>query len=132
MLLPQQGHDVVSGSITISDPRQVRRQRFAPAGLGPRAQHRRSLFRRCLLVRARDLAFFECELQLVGVEPLRVPTKLRSLELPDDVVHPLDPEEQFVALGEQRQRCGSQARNILRKRIGRRHRDPDSTTIRRS
>jgi hypothetical protein len=48
----------------------------------------------------RNLAFFEGELQLVGGEPLGVPTELCSLELPDDVVHPLDAAEQLVALGD--------------------------------
>ena len=81
-------------------------------------------------MRARDLAFFERELQLVGVELFRVPTELYPLELPDDVVHPIDPAEQFVALGEQRQRRGPQTRHVLGKRIGCRHRDPDSTTFR--
>jgi hypothetical protein len=71
-------------------------------------------------------------LQLVGVELFRVPAVLRSLELPDDVVHPLDPAEQFVAFGEQRQRRGLQTRHILGKGIGRRHREPDSTIFRRA
>jgi hypothetical protein len=52
---------------------------------------------------------------------------LRPLELPDDVVHPVDPAEQFVALDEQRQCRGPQARHILGKSIGRRHREVDST-----
>jgi hypothetical protein len=60
-----------------------------------------------------------------------VPAELRPLELPDDVVHPLDPADQFVALGEQRQRHGPQARHILGKSIGRRHREVDSTIFRR-
>jgi len=55
-------------------------------------------------VRARNVAFFERELQLVGVEPLRMPAELCSLELPDELAHPLDAAEQFVALGDQRQR----------------------------
>src|SRR5260221_158186 len=45
----------------------------------------------------------------------------------DQRTHPL---EQFVTLGDQRQRHRPQARHILRKHIGRRHRNPDSTTIR--
>jgi hypothetical protein len=41
-------------------------QRFARAGLGPRARHRRLLFRHRLLARRRDLAVFKRELPLVG------------------------------------------------------------------
>jgi hypothetical protein len=86
------------------DPPQMRRQRFALTRLGPRAPRRRSFLRRRLTLRAGNLAFFERELQLVGVEPLQIPAELRSLELPDELAHPLDPAEQFVALGDQRQR----------------------------
>src|ERR1700736_2373862 len=68
----------------------MRGQRFALARLGPRARWRRLLLRRCLPVRARNVAFFERELQLVGVEPLRMPAELCSLELPDELAHPLD------------------------------------------
>ena len=72
------------------------------------------------------------KLQLFRVEPLRVPAELRPLELADDVVHRLDPADQFVALDEQRQRHGPQARHILGKSIGRCHREVDSTIFRRS
>ena len=84
------------------NPRQVCRQRFALARLRPRARCRRLLLSRCLRLRAGDFAFFEGELQLVGIEPLRMPAELCSLELPDDLAHPLDAAEQFVALGDQR------------------------------
>jgi hypothetical protein len=81
-------------------------------------------------VRARNVAFFERELQLVGVEPLRMPAELCSLELPDELAHPLDAAEQFVALGDQRQRRRPQARHVPGKRVGRRHRSPGSTLFR--
>ena len=86
------------------DPRQMRGQRFALAGLAPRARRRRPLFRRRLLARRRDLALFKSKGQLVGVEPLRASAILRPLELADDVVHRLDPAGQLVALGQQPQR----------------------------
>jgi hypothetical protein len=72
-------------------------------------------------------AFFERELQLVGVEPLGVPAELGPLQLPDDQLHPLNATEQRVALGSQRLDRGPQARHVFEKRIRRRHRDPDST-----
>jgi hypothetical protein len=37
-----------------------------------------------------------------------VPAKLRSLELPDDVVHPIDPAEQFVEVFVQEPRLRAQ------------------------
>jgi hypothetical protein len=43
------------------------------------------LLSRCPRLRAGDFAFFERELQLIGVEPLRMPAELCSLELPDDL-----------------------------------------------
>jgi len=67
---------------------------------------------------------------LVRVEPLGVPAELGSLQLPDNQLHPLDATEQRVALGDQRQRRGPQARHVFGKRIRRRHCDPDSTTVR--
>ena len=81
-------------------------------------------------MRARNLAFFERELQLAGVEPLRMPAELGSLELPNDLAHSLDTAEQFVALGDQRHRRGAQAQHVFGKRVGRRHRSPDSTIFR--
>jgi hypothetical protein len=74
-----------------------------------------------------NFAFFERELQLVGIEPLGVPAELGPLQLPDDQLHPLDAAEQRVALGSQRLYRGSQARHVFGKRIRRRHHDPDST-----
>jgi hypothetical protein len=59
-----------------------------------------------------------------------MPAELRPLKYTDDVVHSLDPAEQFVTLGEQRQCRGPQARHIFGKRIGRHHRARDSNTIR--
>ena len=53
-----------------------------------------------------------------------------SLELPDELAHPLDAAEQFVALGDQRQCCRPQARHIFGKRVGRRYRSPGSTIFR--
>ena len=108
----------------------MRGQRSAFARLGPRERCRRLLLRRCLPVRARNVAFFERELQLVGVEPLRMPAELCSLELPDELAHPLDAAEQFVALGDQRQRCRPQARHVPGKRVGHRHCSPGSTLFR--
>jgi hypothetical protein len=65
--------------------RQVRGQRFPHAGFGSWVRH--PLFRRRPFVCARDLAFFKLQLQLVGVEPLRMSAELRALELSDDQVH---------------------------------------------
>ena len=75
-------------------------------------------------------AFFERELQLVGIEPLRMPPELCALELANDLAHPLDAAEQFVALGDQRQRRRPQTRHVSGKRVGRRHRSPASTLFR--
>src|ERR1700754_4049163 len=77
-----------------------------------------------------DFAFFERELQLVGVEPLGVPAELRPLQLPDDQLHPLDATEQPVAFGTQRLYHSPQAWHVFGKRLRRRHRDPDSSTVR--
>jgi hypothetical protein len=83
------------------DPRQVRRQRFTLPGLGPCAPRLTSFHRgRC---RRGDFLFLQNELQLLVVEPLRMAAVLRALELPNDMVHPLDAAEQFVTFGDQRE-----------------------------
>jgi hypothetical protein len=63
MAPPQQGHDAGSGSITTSIRGRCAGSDLPLARLGPRG--RRSFLRRRLLLRARNLAFFERELQLV-------------------------------------------------------------------
>ena len=108
----------------------MRGQRFALAGLASRARRLRLLFRRCLLARGRDLALFKGKGQLVGVELFRASAKLRPLELADDVVHRLDPTGQLVALGQEPQRHGPQARHVLGKGISHHHREVDSTIFR--
>jgi len=97
---PQHGHEVVSGSITTSTRGRWAGSDLRTPGADFRVRRRRLLFRRRLFLRSRNLAFFEGELQLVGVEPLGVPTEPCPLELPDNVVHPLDAMEQLVALGD--------------------------------
>src|ERR1700760_4878565 len=128
---PQQGHDVVSGSMTTSTRGRCAGSdlRLPGSGLGrgARGGSRCLLPRGGLPMRAAYVAFFERELQLVGVEPLRTTAELRSLELSDQLGHPLDPAEQFVALGDQRQRRRPQAQYVSGKRVGRRHRSPAST-----
>src|SRR5579864_150261 len=96
-------------------------QRFTFARRAPRTRRRPSFLRCRLFLRVGDFAFFEAELQLVRVEPLGVPAELCPLELPDNVVHPLDAAQQFVTLGNQRQRRSPQLRQVFRKRVHRRH-----------
>ena len=95
---------MLSGSSTCSTrgrcagSRQPAAARPAPGG-APLAQFGRALLRLSLGVGDRGLDLLEGELQLVLGQLLRAPAELHALQLAQQVLQPLVPRRQGVALG---------------------------------